>query len=629
MVKTRIMLPFFAAITITFLGIWGITYASSISIKPHGLPATIYVDADNASGTYDGLSWTTAFTTVQDALAFALNGDEIWVAEGVYYPDEGSGTTDNQPSSTFALNSGVRMYGGFDPDNLVDDFSERDWETYPTVLSGDLAQDDTIDSIGVITTYQNITGTNAFNVVYLNNLPTQTPHLEGLIITGGYAAQGSTNHGGGIYNLDSDLNLKDVLIIGNDAFFDGGGLYAAGSSILSLTGVTFSVNHTGNEGGGFYNHAEGSTTTLKDVTFSGNYADGGGGGMVSANNTDFSMTDVTFTYNTAEEDAGGLYIGSTDPPLTNLVFSFNHADGNGGGMVSADSSPTMTNTTFISNTAGSYGGGMYNSSNSTPTLIVAAFTNNTVEGSGGGMANSSANPDLYNVTFSDNTAFQGGGMYNIYSEPDIYNTTFTGNLAESGGGMYNTNNSHARLYNVIFSGNYATMNGGGIYRTSSLGGFYNVTITANQAVLNGGGMYNAVLSNGLLKNVILWGNFAWAGSNILNDNSQPNFSYSNIEGSGGSGSGWASTFGVDGGSNIDADPLYVRNPDPGDINWATRIDNDYGDLHLQAGSPSVDTGTNTDCPAFDLEGNPRPIGLSCDMGAYERLIYVFAPLMLK
>ncbi len=72
----------------------------------------IYVDAD-ATGAATGLSWTNAFTTVQDALAVAQPGDEIWVAEGVYYPDEGAGQTNNARASTFQLLDGVALYGGF------------------------------------------------------------------------------------------------------------------------------------------------------------------------------------------------------------------------------------------------------------------------------------------------------------------------------------------------------------------------------------------------------------------------------------------------------------------------------------------------------------------------------------
>jgi hypothetical protein len=75
--------------------------------------------------------------------------------------------------------------------------------------------------------------------------------------------------------------------------------------------------------------------------------------------------------------------------------------------------------------------------------------------------------------------------------------------------------------------------------------------------------------------------------------------------------------------NIDADPLFVNaDPDAGEI-----------DLRLQDGSPCIDTGSNAALPAdvadldgdgdtdepvpLDLDGNPRVVGASVDMGAYE------------
>jgi hypothetical protein len=38
---------------------------------------------------------------------------------------------------------------------------------------------------------------------------------------------------------------------------------------------------------------------------------------------------------------------------------------------------------------------------------------------------------------------------------------------------------------------------------------------------------------------------------------------------------------------------------------------------LAAGSPAIDAGTNTGCPATDARGTTRPQGKSCDIGAYE------------
>jgi hypothetical protein len=68
---------------------------------------TIHVDAD-ATGGDDGLSWADAFVDLQDALAIAIPGDEIWVAEGTYKP-----TTGTDLLATFQLSSGVALYGGF------------------------------------------------------------------------------------------------------------------------------------------------------------------------------------------------------------------------------------------------------------------------------------------------------------------------------------------------------------------------------------------------------------------------------------------------------------------------------------------------------------------------------------
>jgi hypothetical protein len=90
--------------------------------------------------------------------------------------------------------------------------------------------------------------------------------------------------------------------------------------------------------------------------------------------------------------------------------------------------------------------------------------------------------------------------------------------------------------------------------------------------------------------------------------------YSDVQG------GYAGT------SNIEADPLFGRNPTPGpDGQWGTP-DDDYGDLHLIGGSPCIDAGDPNFAPPpgeTDLDGNRRvwdgngdgtPM---VDMGAYE------------
>ena len=58
---------------------------------------------------------------------------------------------------------------------------------------------------------------------------------------------------------------------------------------------------------------------------------------------------------------------------------------------------------------------------------------------------------------------------------------------------------------------------------------------------------------------------------------------------------------TDVGGNISADPRFVSGRDP----------------HLTVASPAINTGTCTGAPATDFEGDPRPTGAGCDMGADE------------
>src|SRR5690606_37344049 len=127
--------------------------------------AVIHVDADAPPGG-DGASWASAFHDLQDALAVAEAGDEVWVAEGVYKPTEGS-----DRMATFTLQSGVALYGGFD--GTETDRDERDWVANLSVLSGDVGvQGDSTD--------------NAYHVVTAGGVDA-TAVLDGLTVQHGQA----------------------------------------------------------------------------------------------------------------------------------------------------------------------------------------------------------------------------------------------------------------------------------------------------------------------------------------------------------------------------------------------------------------------------------------------------------
>ena len=79
-----------------------------------------YVDASSPSGG-DGDSWSTAFDRLQDALAAAGPGAEIWVAEGTY-------------QGGFSVPAGVQLRGGFRSGDTRE--SQRDPVAHRTILDG-------------------------------------------------------------------------------------------------------------------------------------------------------------------------------------------------------------------------------------------------------------------------------------------------------------------------------------------------------------------------------------------------------------------------------------------------------------------------------------------------------------
>lgn len=218
-----------------------------LTVLLHSVPAQtiLYVD-QNASGNADGSSWTNAFIRLQQALAVAQDGDEIWVAKGTYYPT----TTDNR-TIYYDLPSGVALYGGFASGETQ--LTQRDWVAHPTILSGDIGvPGDSTD--------------NSFNVLYSYS-PNEKTRLDGFVVEEGNATNSDnsvdyhrpTRSGGGLY-LDgehfgyAELSVAHCIFRHNRALYEGGGLYAngreGGMAIVRLEDCRFEQNRSNFYGGG-------------------------------------------------------------------------------------------------------------------------------------------------------------------------------------------------------------------------------------------------------------------------------------------------------------------------------------------------------------------------------------------
>jgi len=308
---------------------------------------------------------------------------------------------------------------------------------------------------------------------------------------------------------------------------------------------------------------------------------------------------------------GGMHNENGSPVIANCVFLANYDGGNGGGVYNTNSSPSFINCDFVANRSGfNRGGGMCNKDNSNPLLDNCKFIGNWAN-RGGGIDSSQSNPTLIDCIFSNNhsTWSWGGGMCNYKNDnPILINCRFSGNSGRYGGGIYNSN-CNPTIINCVFSGNSATEYlGGGVRNNRSNPTIINCTFNGNTATeYYGGGIGNNSYSSPTLVNCIFWNNSDRDG---IDESSQiyggtPAVSYCSIQG-------------LDrftGNGNIGDNPLFIDADGYDDI-----IGTEDDDLRLQPGSPCIDVGDNSVVPvdiSTDLDGNPRILNSTVDMGAYE------------
>ncbi len=322
--------------------------------------------------------------------------------------------------------------------------------------------------------------------------------------------------------------------------------------------------------------------------------------------------------------------------LKNCVFVNNVAEDHGGAIFNYNSSTTLTNCTFTQNSAHgtSGGGGAIQNVSSNVILTNCTFNKNQAYEAGAAMYNDGSRLTLGNCVFSEHSTIRGGAMDNHYSDLTMTDCIFTTNSAFEWGGALKNSVSSLTLTNCTFVGNSARW-GGAIHNHEGTLNITNSTFCENRATSSGGAINNYYHTNLNLINCIVWANSAFEGSQIgLEEFSTISVRHCNIQ-AGQTALYTSESFLQWGDGNIDTDPMFVRDPDPGlDGNWDS-VDDDFGDLHLACSSPCLDAGTNstqTPLPLTDLDGNPRIINAIVDMGPYEgpkqAFVIVVSPLII-
>lgn len=372
-----------------------------------GAQGILYVDSDAPSGG-NGSSWGAAYNSLQDALAAASSGSvqEIRVAAGIYSPDRGINQTPGDRDATFRLLNGVVLKGGYAGRGTPNP-NERDPETYPTILSGDLARNDQPNWVNH--------AENSRHIITAINVDSTTL-LDGFTISGGYA-DGVNQSGGALLIQNGSPTIQSCVITDSLAHLGAGLSLLGGNPLIKNCVISESLAWQG-RGGGMYN-AGGSHPTLIGCRFISNRAYGisslgDGGAIFDESNSTVTLIGCHFYNNSAFNNVPSFGYGGaichigTGLNVVNTSFYRNSAIA--GGAVWVGSGGTFLNSCFSGNTA-LVGGALY------------AFTYG-------------ANASLTNCVLSRNSADDGGGIYNGYRRVSLSNCILWGNTATSAPSAY-------------------------------------------------------------------------------------------------------------------------------------------------------------------------------------------------
>jgi len=286
--------------------------------------SVLYVNAA-ATGANNGLSWASAFTTLEAALVQAdarPSVSEIWVAEGTYLPTARTVAGDPR-SATFRLRPGVSIRGGFQ--GVEDHADEADPMHHRTVLTGDVLHNDTAN-------FGN-RGDNVYTIVTSADGVGADTALTGLVISG---ANGSgASRPGAVNLLSTDPVFERCDFIGNQAGTSGGGaVFFVGEGAPSFDACRFLGNSAERSGGAV--RLGGGAPSFADCLFTGNVALGGTtarGGAVFLTSCTPVFLNCTIAGNSTSGLCGGIAgdgSASYSFALTNCIAYFN-SDSSGSG----------------------------------------------------------------------------------------------------------------------------------------------------------------------------------------------------------------------------------------------------------------------------------------------------------
>jgi len=332
-------LPALAAIILAWSALAAATQAN---VDAAGAGRRLHVNA-NVAASGDGTSWARAHRYLDEALAAAQHGDEIWVAAGVYSPVQRHIT-----ATAFFVPPGVSLYGGFVGGE--DSVEQRDPTTAQTVLSAvnpdlPLAANRPRHVIiaAAVTATTRIDGftirDGRIDASVCGRWHDSVPHDcdgAGMLVFGSPLlanlrfienSAGTNGRGGGLAHYSGTLHLQDVLFEMNSAQ-SGAGFYSNQPDAVYLTRTTaISNTAAAGEGGGWSIVGPSGPVHVRNSRAAGNAAFRGGGMHLANVGTltqpvNFAGLVVAANY---APTGGGIYVDASSIALTHATIAQNFA----------------------------------------------------------------------------------------------------------------------------------------------------------------------------------------------------------------------------------------------------------------------------------------------------------------
>ncbi len=266
------------------------------------IPPIYFVDLD-ANGLNNGTTWQDAYTDLHEALNNAVEGQQIWVAEGTYK----TSSTNNRLES-FVLKNNVPVYGGFNGTETL--LEERDWFTNVTNLSG---------NIGNIF----LAADNAYHVLFADD-EFGSFLVDGFSIFGGNANGALVHEDIGAAALieftDGTFTMANCFVFNNSSDYKGGAVATFATSIFQNTSFVNNESHIG----GAIDWTNG--TTIENCLFVDNTADKG---IVNHNTSGtLDMRGCTFEGNTIVWETYSIVQGGNGTVANTIIWGNTLFDAN-------------------------------------------------------------------------------------------------------------------------------------------------------------------------------------------------------------------------------------------------------------------------------------------------------------